>query len=160
MKPFVITEDATAIKAILEIVCLFIVIFIFIANTIGLKIWIGVCFFVLLVVRLWMSKSKMKGDVPEKIFLKIDEQGITFRSMEEDASYLVKWQDIRNVEVTAKDAYSDVWIYRKKGGPIFNRLGLTKLGSHGFFTYYILRHKLFAFADDKKKIKCPLTTLG
>ncbi|MBP5455367.1 MAG: hypothetical protein J6Y37_02605 [Paludibacteraceae bacterium] len=98
--------------------------------------------------------------MPEKIFLKIDEQGITFRSMEEDASYLVKWQDIRNVEVTAKDAYSDVWIYRKKGGPIFNRLGLTKLGSHGFFTYYILRHKLFAFADDKKKIKCPLTTLG
>jgi len=160
MKPFVIVEDASAMKAILEILCIFIAIFIFVADAIGVKIWICICLLVILAVRIQMSRSKMKEEVPDKIFLKIDEQGITFRSMYEETSYLVKWQDIKNVEVTVSDSSSEVWIYRKKGSPIFNRLGLSELGSHGFFTYYIFRHKLKAFADDKKKIKCPLTTLG
>ena len=160
MRPFIITEDASAMKAILEVLCLFIAIFIFVADAIGVKIWICICLLVILAVRIWMSRPKLKEEVPDKIFLKIDEQGITFRSKDEGTSYLVKWQDIKNVEVETTDISSTVWIYRKKGSPIFNRLGLSELGSHGFFTYYIFRHKLFAFADDKKKIKCPLTTLG
>ncbi|MBO4807169.1 MAG: hypothetical protein J5554_14175 [Paludibacteraceae bacterium] len=160
MKPFVITQNANAARVSVELLSPFLLMLLLSGISIWVKVWIGLVALAILAASIWAPRSKLKGEKSDSIFLKIDEQGITTQNYFDKSLRFSQWQDIKNVEVELSDYSAVMSVYRKDGLSSSVTMDLMKLSSHGLFTYYIFRHKLRSFADDKKKIKCPLTTSG
>lgn len=153
-----------------SIILLIILLITFSPIPLFLKICLGVCPAIFFAAKRLTSKEITE----DSILLKIDESGIAFRPDSNDTAALIefkdydylstyhpvpngliklRWKEIRNIKVKAGRSVAIMQIKTTSNTYYFD------LVENGAVRYYTFRHKLRKFADDKSKIKCPLTTI-
>ncbi len=160
MKPYILTEKDKAtyggisgqFKFALTLYAVGFILYIIVFSSIHvfIKILFGICILFFFVAKKFHSPETSE----EAILLKIDENGIFLYDSITKNYNTISWGKIEKVNVDAGRTQVSMNIITQKTTYYFN------LTNNGLVRYYTFRHKLRSFADDKRKIICPLTNSG